>query len=69
MAERVIVRQNSDFEIEFEALDPSEGESAEVRPVVEIHELTPYTMISQGRWISPTRWGKSPRRGATIHCW
>ena len=45
MAEHVIVRQNSDWEIEFEALDPSEDESAEVRPVVKIHELTPYTMM------------------------
>lgn len=45
MTERVIVRQNSDFEIEFEALDPNKGESAQIRPVLKIHELTPYTMM------------------------
>lgn len=45
MAEHVIVRQNSEFEIEFHALDPREGESGDVRPVVHIHELTPYTLL------------------------
>jgi putative redox protein len=45
MAEHVIVRQNSRFEIEFRALDPRDPESDEIEPVVRIHELTPYTML------------------------
>lgn len=45
MAEHVIVRQNSKFEIEFRALDPRDPESDEIQPIVHIHELTPYTLL------------------------
>jgi uncharacterized OsmC-like protein len=45
MAEHVIVRQNSKFEIEFRALDPRDPESDEIQPVVHIHELTPYSLL------------------------
>ena len=45
MAEHVIVRQNSDFEIGFWASDPRDSEAGEIQPAVHIHELTPYTML------------------------
>jgi len=48
MAEYVIVRQNSQFETEFQASDPHQPESDEVRPVDRIHEMTPYTMLLAG---------------------
>jgi uncharacterized OsmC-like protein len=45
MAEYLVVRQNSRFEIEFLASDPHDAESDELQPVVHIHELTPYTLL------------------------
>lgn len=45
MTEHVIVRQNSNFDTEFRAPDPSDSESDELKSVVHIHELTPYTML------------------------
>jgi putative redox protein len=45
MAEHLIIRQNSKFETEFQASDPHDPESDEIRQVVHIHELTPYTML------------------------
>lgn len=41
----MIVRQNDNFEIDFQAEDPSDPESAELRPVSHIHELNPYAML------------------------
>lgn len=43
--EKVVVRQSSDFRTEFLALDPQRPESAELRPVKELHGLTPYGML------------------------
>jgi uncharacterized OsmC-like protein len=45
MAEHMMVRQNSDFEIEFRATDPRDAESKEIQQVFHIFELTPYTML------------------------
>jgi hypothetical protein len=44
MAEYLVVRQVSRFEIEFLAPDPQDAESDELQPVVHVHELTPYTL-------------------------
>lgn len=44
MAEVVVVRQNREFETEFEAADPYASES-EVQLVRDIQELTPYGML------------------------
>ncbi len=46
--ERVIVRQNSDFETEFLAADPRGPESGEPAPVKHLQELTPYGMLLAG---------------------
>jgi putative redox protein len=43
--ERVLVRQNSQFEIGFWASDSEHPESDELQPVVHIHELSPYGML------------------------
>lgn len=45
MTERVIVIQNSKFEIDFQTTDPHDPESNEFKSVIHIHELTPYTML------------------------
>jgi uncharacterized OsmC-like protein len=44
MTEKVIVRQNNQFEISFRASDPQD-ESPEVFPINHIHELSPYGMM------------------------
>ena len=48
MAEKVIVRQNSQFETEFLALDPHNPDDPHFHPVVHVHELTPYGMMLAG---------------------
>ena len=48
MAERIIVRQNSQFITEFLAPSPENLESADVQPVMHIHGLTPYGMMLAG---------------------
>lgn len=45
MAEHVIVRQNNNFEIDFQVADPNDPESEELRSVGHIHELDPYGML------------------------
>jgi uncharacterized OsmC-like protein len=48
MPEHVIVQQNSDFEIAFQAADPEAEEGAEgsePQDVYHIHEMTPYGMM------------------------
>ena len=45
MSGHVIVRQNSNFEIDFRTADPADPESGELRSVVHIHELDPYAML------------------------
>jgi len=44
MAEKVLVRQNNQFEISFQASDPHDEEEA-LDPVSYIHQLTPYGMM------------------------
>lgn len=48
MAETVVVRQNKNFEIEFEAADPHQEDQDTLNPVVHIYELTPYGMLLAG---------------------
>lgn len=48
MAERVIVRQDSDFEIEILAQHPHEPEAEELHPVGDVRFLTPYGMLLAG---------------------
>jgi putative redox protein len=48
MAEVVVVRQNSRFEIAFLASNENEDPSAPLEPVEHIHELTPYGMMLAG---------------------
>jgi putative redox protein len=45
MSERIVVRQYSDFRIEFLAADPHHPESDELQPVGHIHALTPYGLL------------------------
>jgi putative redox protein len=45
MSEKVIVRQNDRFEIEFRAVDPHDEASEDFQPVRHLHELTPYGML------------------------
>jgi putative redox protein len=45
MAEKVIVRQNNNFQIEFQAVDPHDPDSDDFQSVEEIHSLTPYGML------------------------
>jgi putative redox protein len=45
MSEKVIVRQNAQFETEFLIPDPQEPESDEWIQVAHIHALTPYGML------------------------
>ena len=45
MAETVVVRQNKNFEIEFQAADPHQEDQSTLNPVVHIYELTPYGML------------------------
>ncbi len=47
MGEKVVVRQNSDFETEFWALDPEEPESG-LYPAEHLNSLTPYGMLLAG---------------------
>ncbi|MGW8251396.1 MAG: OsmC family protein [Anaerolineales bacterium] len=45
MSEKVIVRQNANFEFGIWAVDPNQPDSDEFEPVVHIFELTPYGMM------------------------
>jgi uncharacterized OsmC-like protein len=48
MAERVIVRQNSEFETEILALDPHVPDAHHFHPVEHVQQLTPYGMLLAG---------------------
>jgi uncharacterized OsmC-like protein len=48
MGERVIVRQDSEFETEILALDPHDPDAHEFQPVVHVHQLTPYGLLLAG---------------------
>ncbi len=45
MAERIIFRQNRQFEVEFLASNPRTPEELDVSPVQGLHEVTPYGMM------------------------
>ena len=45
MSERVIVRQNDEYEIEILAQDPHIPDAQEFHAVEQIHQLTPYGML------------------------
>lgn len=45
MAERIVFRQNKQFEVEFLASDPREPENEQVYEVEGLHEVTPYGMM------------------------
>ena len=45
MTEKVIIRQNSRFETEFQATDPEVEGAGEFFDVSGLHELTPYGML------------------------
>lgn len=48
MSEKVIVRQNSNYETTFMAVEPDGPDKDKPRPVHGIHELTPYGMVLAG---------------------
>jgi len=48
MAERIIIRQDSEFRTEFLAPESEEGDGGDFQPVTEIHALTPYGMLLAG---------------------
>jgi uncharacterized OsmC-like protein len=48
MTERVIVRQNNQFETEFLSTDPHRPESEEFKSVEHIHQLTPHGLLLAG---------------------
>ena len=45
MAEKVIVRQNKNFEVGFWAVDPNQPDSEDYQTVQGLHEVTPYGMM------------------------
>ena len=45
MAEKVVVRQRSNFETDFRAVNPETPESGELRLVKHLQDLTPYGML------------------------
>jgi uncharacterized OsmC-like protein len=45
LAEKVVIRQRSNFETDFRAADPETPESSELHPVKHIQDLTPYGML------------------------
>jgi len=45
MAEKVIVRQNKNFEVGFWAVDPNQPDSDDYQHVHGLHEITPYGMM------------------------
>lgn len=48
MGERIIVRQNSRFEIEILALDSHDANAHEFKAVGDVRQLTPYGMLLAG---------------------
>jgi len=48
MGEKVIVRQNANFETEILALDPHDPDSSELQAVGDVRGLTPYGMLLAG---------------------
>ena len=48
MGEKVIVRQNNQFEVEIKAQDPHNPDDPEFYPTREIHQLSPYGLLLAG---------------------
>ncbi len=55
MSERVVVRQNIDFETEFLARDPA-GKEGELRRVEDIYDIDPYGMFLAALGPAPRLW-------------
>jgi putative redox protein len=45
MSEKVIVRQNKNYEVGFWTVDPNQPDSDDYQPVQGLHEITPYGMM------------------------
>jgi len=45
LSEKIIVRQNKNFEVGFWAVDPEKPNSDDYQPVHALHEVTPYGMM------------------------
>lgn len=45
MSEKIVVRQNKHYQVEFWASDPREPKSDEVEQISGLHEVTPYGMM------------------------
>jgi uncharacterized OsmC-like protein len=45
MSEKVIIKQNNQYQTNFWAIDPNKPGSEEFKPVERLHELTPYGML------------------------
>lgn len=48
MGERIVIRQNRDFETRFWAQDPGEPEGSELNEAAHLQDLTPYGMLLAG---------------------
>ena len=48
MGEKVIVRQNNQFEVEIKAQDPHNPDDPEFYPAEEIYQLSPYGLLLAG---------------------
>src|SRR5512145_716653 len=48
MSEKVIVRQNKNFEVGFWSTDPNQADAQDYQPVQGLHEVTPYAMLLIG---------------------
>lgn len=45
MTEKMIIRQNKDWQVGFWATDPNDPDSEDFQPVQALHEITPYGMM------------------------
>jgi len=45
MSERIVFKQNDQFQVEYYASDPRKPDDEEVQPVQGLHEVTPYGMM------------------------
>jgi uncharacterized OsmC-like protein len=45
MAEKVVIHQKSNFEINYQASDPEDPETEELHDVSSIYDMTPYTLL------------------------
>lgn len=45
MSERIVFKQNDQFQVEYYASDPRQPDNDDVQPVQGLHEVTPYGMM------------------------